>query len=124
MIRRPPRSTLTDTLFPDTTLFRSRRGLDGKKLPFQDNSKHQINFALWYQDSRFQARVAYNYRTPRLSGTFQPGTTFCTGTGDPDYCVPADQPAPVIPIFQDTSQYVDVNEIGRASCRERVCQNV
>src|SRR3546814_14723203 len=26
MIRRPPRSTLTDTLFPYTTLFRSRRG--------------------------------------------------------------------------------------------------
>src|SRR3546814_14058637 len=26
MVRRPPRSTLTDTLFPDTTLFRSRCG--------------------------------------------------------------------------------------------------
>src|SRR3546814_8111576 len=26
MIRRPPRSTRTDTLFPDTTLFRSRHG--------------------------------------------------------------------------------------------------
>src|SRR3546814_8835812 len=26
MIRRPPRSTRTDTLFPSTTLFRSRRG--------------------------------------------------------------------------------------------------
>src|SRR3546814_3349315 len=26
MIRRPPRSTRTDTLFPDTTLFRSDRG--------------------------------------------------------------------------------------------------
>src|SRR3546814_10545693 len=26
MIRRPPRSTRTDTLFPDTTLFRSLRG--------------------------------------------------------------------------------------------------
>src|SRR3546814_10913499 len=25
MIRRPPRSTRTDTLFPDTTLFRSRQ---------------------------------------------------------------------------------------------------
>src|SRR3546814_2818732 len=25
MIRRPPRSTRTDTLFPDTTLFRSRK---------------------------------------------------------------------------------------------------
>src|SRR3546814_7395905 len=29
MIRRPPRSTRTDTLFPYTTLFRSRRGLRG-----------------------------------------------------------------------------------------------
>src|SRR3546814_582398 len=29
MIRRPPRSTRTDTLFPYTTLFRSYVGLDG-----------------------------------------------------------------------------------------------
>src|SRR3546814_19747256 len=29
MIRRPPRSTRTDTLFPYTTLFRSQRGLAG-----------------------------------------------------------------------------------------------
>src|SRR3546814_3254913 len=28
MIRRPPRSTRTDTLFPYTTLFRSHRGID------------------------------------------------------------------------------------------------
>src|SRR3546814_12266951 len=28
MIRRPPRSTRTDTLFPYTTLFRSKLGLD------------------------------------------------------------------------------------------------
>src|SRR3546814_16401841 len=28
MIRRPPRSTRTDTLFPDTTLFRSVRSAD------------------------------------------------------------------------------------------------
>src|SRR3546814_12975206 len=27
MIRRPPRSTLTDTLFPYTTLFRSKQGI-------------------------------------------------------------------------------------------------
>src|SRR3546814_8036796 len=32
MIRRPPRSTRTDTLFPYTTLFRSRRGaVDGHR---------------------------------------------------------------------------------------------
>src|SRR3546814_13543611 len=30
MIRRPPRSTLTDTLFPYTTLFRSKPALYGK----------------------------------------------------------------------------------------------
>src|SRR3546814_12646627 len=29
MIRRPPRSTRTDTLFPYTTLFRSRRSIGG-----------------------------------------------------------------------------------------------
>src|SRR3546814_4694425 len=32
MIRRPPRSTRTDTLFPYTTLFRSKRG-DGRSAP-------------------------------------------------------------------------------------------
>src|SRR3546814_1480262 len=30
MIRRPPRSTRTDTLFPYTTLFRSGRGAEGQ----------------------------------------------------------------------------------------------
>src|SRR3546814_3086421 len=33
MIRRPPRSTRTDTLFPYTTLFRSRRRPDGDGRP-------------------------------------------------------------------------------------------
>src|SRR3546814_12674914 len=37
MIRRPPRSTLTDTLFPYTTLFRSRHAEDG---PVNLVSKH------------------------------------------------------------------------------------
>src|SRR3546814_5523128 len=32
MIRRPPRSTRTDTLFPYTTLFRSRRGQHDRRL--------------------------------------------------------------------------------------------
>src|SRR3546814_9262835 len=33
MIRRPPRSTLTDTLFPYTTLFRSLERVDVIKIP-------------------------------------------------------------------------------------------
>src|SRR3546814_6979504 len=32
MIRRPPRSTRTDTLFPYTTLFRSREGRAARRL--------------------------------------------------------------------------------------------
>src|SRR3546814_13099325 len=40
MIRRPPRSTRTDTLLPYTTLFRSARGL--KQLPLGDSDKTQV----------------------------------------------------------------------------------
>src|SRR3546814_3609428 len=38
MIRRPPRSTRTDTLFPYTTLFRSDYGYRGKSA-FSDNNR-------------------------------------------------------------------------------------
>jgi iron complex outermembrane receptor protein len=62
------------------------QNLSGEDLPFPDNSEHQVNAAVWYQGDKLQARVAYNFRTPRLSSTFGG-----------------------IPIYQDTSQYVDVN---------------
>jgi TonB-dependent receptor len=39
--------------------------LAGDKIPFQDNSKIQTNLAGFYQDSHFQARVAWNYRSKR-----------------------------------------------------------
>ncbi|MEP6897030.1 MAG: TonB-dependent receptor [Rhodanobacter sp.] len=42
-----------------------QRDLSGSKIPFQDNSTKSGNFILWYQDDRFQARVAYNYRSRR-----------------------------------------------------------
>src|SRR3546814_14537361 len=40
MIRRPPRSTRTDTLFPDTTLFRSKKSLT-KTTVKQSNQNHK-----------------------------------------------------------------------------------
>src|SRR3546814_9528085 len=40
MIRRPPRSTRTDTLFPYTTLFRSRLGRHGDRLPRRNQRRH------------------------------------------------------------------------------------
>ncbi len=39
--------------------------LAGNKIPFQDNSKLQTNVVGYYQDSHFQARVAWNYRSTR-----------------------------------------------------------
>jgi TonB-dependent receptor len=41
------------------------RDLAGNEIPFQDNSTESGNFILWYQNKRFQARVAYNYRSKR-----------------------------------------------------------
>src|SRR3546814_10340940 len=45
MIRRPPRSTLTDTLFPYTTLFRSKRS----RLPPEVRGAHRRSRA-WLRD--------------------------------------------------------------------------
>ena len=40
--------------------------LAGNNQPFQDNSKHQANAALWFEKYGLQLRVAYNYRSKRL----------------------------------------------------------
>src|SRR3546814_1602818 len=45
MIRRPPRSTRTDTLFPYTTLFRSASGSDGAALRGRSGSFRTRRFA-------------------------------------------------------------------------------
>lgn len=52
-----------------------RTDLSGKDQPFQDNSKHQVNAALWYEKYGFQARVAYNYRSTRLVASDYAGIT-------------------------------------------------
>ncbi len=42
-----------------------QRDLAGNEIPFQDNSTESGNFILWYQDKRFEVRMAYNYRSKR-----------------------------------------------------------
>src|SRR3546814_5011790 len=42
MIRRPPRSTRTDTLFPYTTLFRSKSKLAGERIMAEICGRHGI----------------------------------------------------------------------------------
>jgi TonB-dependent receptor len=48
-----------------------REDLDGSELPFVDNSKTQTNLVLWYENDRFQARVAHNHRSKRVHATDQ-----------------------------------------------------
>ncbi|MBP2160511.1 MULTISPECIES: TonB-dependent receptor [Asticcacaulis] len=45
---------------------RPGKDLSGDERAFPDNSTHQTNVAVWYQDGPLQARVAHNYRSRRL----------------------------------------------------------
>src|SRR3546814_19044915 len=99
MIRRPPRSTRTDTLFPYTTLFRSADDARFRGYRMRDRVHPRLGIA---REQRGAVRLA-----PREEFGI------------------VDQP-----VFDDLGiaragfsgrQRV---EIGRASCRERVCQYV
>jgi TonB-dependent receptor len=51
------------------------KDIAGNSIPFQDNSREQANLVLWYQSSRFQARIAGNYRSKRAVGENYAGIT-------------------------------------------------
>src|SRR3546814_16503010 len=105
MIRRPPRSTRTYTLFPYTTLFRSAAPFD-----------HEQFIAL--NDDRI-GRI----EDDRIGRAF------------PSFCCLVDlllldeqifKPAGLHEVAKDVDVPIGNGsvEIGRASCRERVCQYV
>src|SRR3546814_13689842 len=94
MIRRPPRSTRTDTLFPYTTLFRS----------------HADQLA-WCGHAIADDLVA------ALTGQVDVDTMHSRrGVGHAQ----AEQPGG----WRHAPTLYDQRQIGRASCRERVCQYV
>src|SRR3546814_15222451 len=62
MIRRPPRSTRTDTLFPYTTLFRSSARHNGIGI----FPRHSAQTQVWWNDRSVPKRP-----WPRLAGTDQ-----------------------------------------------------
>src|SRR3546814_13713603 len=55
MIRRPPRSTLTDTLFPYTALFRSGEPLDVPAQLFADHSRRRTTARGLHRDELLAA---------------------------------------------------------------------
>src|SRR3546814_13017265 len=113
MLRRPPRSTLTDTLFPYTTLFRSV----------------WVLVLVWV----LVMNIIYVYGTLRpgkVADTIRvAGTLFDIGRfpgikTDVSFCnrfVTCER----ISVTDEELETLDAyEEIGRASCRERVCQYV
>src|SRR3546814_8037239 len=65
MMRRPPRSTRTDTLFPYTTLFRSFAGLVGRIEDPLFHAQEILDLALVVEDVD-QADVLLREQPPRL----------------------------------------------------------
>lgn len=43
-----------------------KKGYDGKELPFINNSEDTYNVVGWFENENWSARLAYNFRSPRL----------------------------------------------------------
>src|SRR3546814_11114732 len=103
MIRRPPRSTRTDTLFPYTTLFRSPEaappGAAGAR-PLHEQ------------------RLPVRFPDPRGEAPQRRGGDLRNPPGEPD------GPRRRRGLHGRIQYLLRGAEIGRASCRERVCQYV
>src|SRR3546814_15057661 len=107
MIRRPPRSTRTDTLFPYTTRFRS----------------HDLTNNLLVQFvGRKRVRLVASHDTPLMRNHRHCYSLW--GTDDlPPGAATAGKP-PVLECTIGPGDALFLPEIGRAWCRERVCQYV
>lgn len=51
-----------------------RKGFNNEELPFVNNSKDTYNLVAWYENEVISARVAYNFRSPRLMTAGNPAT--------------------------------------------------
>src|SRR3546814_14208425 len=118
MIRRPPRSTRTDTLFPYTTLFRSE-GI--RRFAAAGVARTALDLA---EPAHTHAAIL---RALRLHGGRVDRTVLVDAGG---HCAAAvadvlDRAVAVgLAAVFDPRRLAPPVEIGRASCRERVCQCV
>src|SRR3546814_14765091 len=119
MIRRPPRSTRTVTLFPYTTLFRSGRKVRWGFLPFQSIADNLDD--PWFE-SRKQAwqGTCSQCHSPRFAKTYLD----MVDSGIKKGIDLVEESRKVVQKLYDDKLLVGQKKIGRASCRERVCQYV
>src|SRR3546814_17293782 len=110
MIRRPPRSTRTDTLCPYTTLFRSRPPPAPRDRAARSAQilQHQLRRRLGRSDHARNARARMRPRPHEIAVL-----AALIAVVDAKPCGLPKQ-----------RLKAEGGEIGRATCRERVCQNV
>src|SRR3546814_14503865 len=137
MITRPPRSTRTDTLFPDATLFRSSIGerlnalgkAEGQLFANDDTGRAErlayLNGLLVKVRDRlpqvFSRMPKAPYEIRRVPPEIEigaPGGSAQAGTPD------GSRPGIFFIHLRDTAEWPRYTQIGRASCRARVCQYV
>src|SRR3546814_21059152 len=120
MIRRPPRSTLPDTLFPYTTLFRSMEGakvhlvqveLDAQLAQPVGDAGGQLARSL-VRECDYEQRLGGDalVRDEIDDALNQRECLACTRACDD--------------VYRAVGRNDGLAQIGRASCRERVCQYV
>src|SRR3546814_12057441 len=109
MIRRPPRSTRTDTLFPYTTLFRSAEDLifDRRK---EGYDPLQAFMALF--EGRSAATSEKRARAEDVETRLK------------ERIIDGDRQGLEDDLNEALEKHPPLDESGRASCRERVCQYV
>src|SRR3546814_17992876 len=127
MIRRPPRSTRTDTLFPYTTLFRSRLRISGRcrcgarrkqnLLPFPASPPKQRSARPTGADDENGMDRNMGYRVVVAGATGNVGREMLNILAEREF--PADEIAVLA-----SPPAAGAAEIGRAPGRERVCPDV
>src|SRR3546814_16457238 len=114
MIRRPPRSTRTDTLFPYTTLFRSLHELiEAEGVTFTCGVPTIWTMYLAHLERTGDAPTTL--KLIQIGGSAMPPTMAQT--------LKTRYNVDVLHAWGMT-ELCPLGEIGRASCRERVCQYV
>src|SRR3546814_14553645 len=132
MIRRPPRSTRTDTLLPYTTLFRSRHRLD---LAAHRGAVGAAYLGPWLQRPVDRRRIGLGllqHRKNLCLRRLQGRTLLALQKGGLWHHQPVavDRDRDLVARHLDdladllTVLAIDFGEIGRASCRARVCQDL
>src|SRR3546814_20193949 len=125
MIRRPPRSTRTDTLFPYTTLFRSAFAKSGKEgaasIPDQEVNSDVIPGYATAPDDLSNLFGSDDGALNSAGGSAVGNEAWQVMMGGDANRSQVD-PAGLEDILQKGQESND--KIGRASCRDRVCQYV